>query len=703
MFSFAKKFLSIQQQEPPSKNRVYFQPNTNKENKELIQMLNSMKPPQQEEAMKQIIASMTLGKDVSCLFTYVINCIRTTSLELKKLIYLYIINYAKVKPDLAILGIAAFTTDSKDPTNPIIRALAIRTMGCIQVEMVSQYLAEILSKSLRDEDSYVRKTAAMCVAKLYSSSPSTVIDNCFIDTLMSIIIEEENEFVIANIVTTLIEVSTLNNEKYISKLKYSTIQKMLRCLTNTNEWCQAIILDAILLYIKDNNNNHKHNMEILEGIIPRLTHSNETVVINALRVVVKILDHMDNIDKINLYQKKLASTIESLMLSSYEIKYIILRALYSLVQKRPGIFENKYKCFFIEYNEPIYVKIEKVEILYKLCNDSNYENIFKEFKTYALSEFNSDLIKKSIRYMGYITLKHEKILPLCVSFINELFDSENTPSETALNEASNIMCDIIRKYKGISLQLLKYINSDLILNDISDSDSKSSLIYLLGEFCKEIKNSTQYLTELIELFDNETTNSNIKLQLLTSIVKNYVNKPDEGENITKLILKKGAEELSDPDIRDRAYLYWRILESEPDIAKEMMNFKKKTFEFNEDNYYEDDLIDDMLLNFTNVSSVYHIHSENLQEKIIVNDIITQQQQPKTQNKQETNDDEFNEVIDLSDNTNTNNNNNNNQTTSKSNEIDLLGLDLSNKEQTTTEQPTQTKKGGLMNDLMSIFG
>jgi AP-2 complex subunit beta-1/AP-1 complex subunit beta-1 len=271
---------------------------------------------------------------------------------------------------------------------------------------------------------------------------------------------------------------------------------------------------------------------------------------------------------------------------------------------------------------------------------------------------------------------------------------------TALNEASNIMCDIIRKYKGISLQLLKYINSDLILNDISDSNSKSSLIYLLGEFCKEIKNSTQYLTELIELFDNETTNSNIKLQLLTSIVKNYVSKPDEGEIITKLILKKGAEEISDPDIRDRAYLYWRILESEPDIAKEMMNFEKKTFEFNEDNYYEDDLIDDMLFNFTNVSSVYHIHSENLQEKIIVNDIITQQQQPKTQNKQETNDDEFNEVIDLSDNTNTNNNN---QTTSKSNEFDLLGLDLSNKEQTTTEQPTQTKKGGLMNDLMSIFG
>ena len=74
---------------------IYFQNSRNAEIAELQDDLNSMKVDQQKEAMKQIIAGMTLGKDVSPLFPYVIKCMRTTNVELKKLIYLYIINYAK--------------------------------------------------------------------------------------------------------------------------------------------------------------------------------------------------------------------------------------------------------------------------------------------------------------------------------------------------------------------------------------------------------------------------------------------------------------------------------------------------------------------------------------------------------------------------------------------------------------------------------
>jgi hypothetical protein len=39
------------------------------------------------EAVKKIIAAMTVGKDVSSLFTDVINCMQTDNIELKKLVY----------------------------------------------------------------------------------------------------------------------------------------------------------------------------------------------------------------------------------------------------------------------------------------------------------------------------------------------------------------------------------------------------------------------------------------------------------------------------------------------------------------------------------------------------------------------------------------------------------------------------------------
>lgn len=51
---------------------------------------------------------MTVGKDVSSLFTDVVRCMQTENLELKKLVYLYLINYAKSQPDLAILAVNTF-------------------------------------------------------------------------------------------------------------------------------------------------------------------------------------------------------------------------------------------------------------------------------------------------------------------------------------------------------------------------------------------------------------------------------------------------------------------------------------------------------------------------------------------------------------------------------------------------------------------
>lgn len=51
---------------------------------------------------------MTRGKDVSMLFMDVLKNMETHSLQLKKLIYLYVMNYAKTRPELAIMGTNTF-------------------------------------------------------------------------------------------------------------------------------------------------------------------------------------------------------------------------------------------------------------------------------------------------------------------------------------------------------------------------------------------------------------------------------------------------------------------------------------------------------------------------------------------------------------------------------------------------------------------
>jgi vesicle coat complex subunit len=54
---------------------------------------------------------MTIGKEMSPLFQQVIKCLEYNDLDIKKLVYLYIINYSKNKPDDAIMVVNLFRKD----------------------------------------------------------------------------------------------------------------------------------------------------------------------------------------------------------------------------------------------------------------------------------------------------------------------------------------------------------------------------------------------------------------------------------------------------------------------------------------------------------------------------------------------------------------------------------------------------------------
>lgn len=86
----------------------FFTTNKKGENYELKVDLNSEYREKRKETVKRVIANMTLGKDVSALFPDVVKNMQTEDLELKKLVYLYLINYAKTQPELVILAVNTF-------------------------------------------------------------------------------------------------------------------------------------------------------------------------------------------------------------------------------------------------------------------------------------------------------------------------------------------------------------------------------------------------------------------------------------------------------------------------------------------------------------------------------------------------------------------------------------------------------------------
>ena len=42
------------------------------------------------------------------------------------------------------------------------------------------------------------------------------------------------------------------------------------------------------------------------------------------------------------------------------------------------------KVFFVKYNDPIYVKLEKLDIMIRLCSAANIGNVLAELKEYVV-------------------------------------------------------------------------------------------------------------------------------------------------------------------------------------------------------------------------------------------------------------------------------------------------------------------------------
>jgi len=70
--------------------------------------LNGDTKEQRKNAIKKVIASMTVGKDVGALFPDVLKNMQAEDIETKKLVYLYLMNYAKSHPEIAILAVNTF-------------------------------------------------------------------------------------------------------------------------------------------------------------------------------------------------------------------------------------------------------------------------------------------------------------------------------------------------------------------------------------------------------------------------------------------------------------------------------------------------------------------------------------------------------------------------------------------------------------------
>ncbi|GAA6040417.1 hypothetical protein JCM8097_004536 [Rhodosporidiobolus ruineniae] len=527
------------------------------ENAELRADLNSQYRDARKEAIKRVIASMTVGKDVSGLFPDVLKNMQTDDLEQKKLVYLYLMNFAKTQPDLVILAVNTFVKDTEDP-NPLIRALSIRTMGMLRADKILDYIADPLRKCLRDENPYVRKTAALGVMKLYDMKPSLCIENGFLDMLRDMV-TDSNPMVVANAVVALTEIQEAAEEDDILPLDSQTLSRLLIALGECTEWGRIAILGAVARYKAEDEKEAEH---ICDRVIPQFQHANGSVVLAAIKVIMIHIDQIPREDFVKNILRKMAPPLVTLVSSAPEVQWVALRNINLILQKRPDALANEMRVFFCKYNDPPYVKVEKLEIMIKLVTEKNVDTFLSELKEYA-SEVDVDFVRKSIRAIGQCAVKIEGAAERCV---NVLLDLISTRVSYVVQESIVVIKDIFRRYPQRYEGIIPTLCASL--DELDEPEAKASLIWILGEYADKISNADELIGSFLDNYADEPVQ--VQLQALTAVVKLFLHRPDEAQALVQKVLALATKTADSADLRDRAYIQWRLLSSDTEVAKQII-------------------------------------------------------------------------------------------------------------------------------------
>lgn len=123
--------------------------------------------------------------------------------------------------------------------------------------------------------------------------------------------------------------------------------------------------------------------------------------------------------------------------------------------------------------------------------------------------------------------------------------------------------DIFRRYPQTYEGVIPTLCANL--EELDEPDAKASLIWIMGEYANKIDNADELLGVFVDTFAEESYA--VQLQTLTAVVKLFLYKPDSSQGLVQRVLNTATKDCDSPDVRDRAYIYWRLLSSDPAAAK----------------------------------------------------------------------------------------------------------------------------------------
>nr|XP_010592097.1 AP-3 complex subunit beta-2 isoform X1 [Loxodonta africana] len=535
-------------------------------------MLDTNKDSLKLEAMKRIVAMIARGKNASDLFPAVVKNVACKNIEVKKLVYVYLVRYAEEQQDLALLSISTFQRGLKDP-NQLIRASALRVLSSIRVPIIVPIMMLAIKEAASDMSPYVRKTAAHAIPKLYS------LDSDQKDQLIEVIeklLADKTTLVAGSVVMAFEEVCPERID-----LIHKNYRKLCNLLIDVEEWGQVVIISMLTRYARTQFLSPNQNESLLEENPEKAFYGSEedevkgpgpeeaaATALPARKPYVMDPDHRLLLRNTKpLLQSRSAAVVMAvaqlyfhlapkaevgviakalvrLLRSHSEVQYVVLQNVATMSIKRRGMFEPYLKSFYIRSTDPTQIKILKLEVLTNLANETNIPTVLREFQTYIRS-MDKDFVAATIQAIGRCATNIGRVRDTCLNGLVQLLSNRD---ELVVAESVVVIKKLLQMQPAQHGEIIKHLAK--LTDNIQVPMARASILWLIGEYCEHVPRiAPDVLRKMAKSFTAEE--DIVKLQVINLAAKLYLTNSKQTKLLTQYVLSLAKYD-QNYDIRDRA-------------------------------------------------------------------------------------------------------------------------------------------------------
>ena len=479
-------------------------------------------------------------------FSSVVKNVASANIEIKKLVYIYLLHYAESEPDLALLSINTIQKSLTDQ-NPQIRAMALRVMSGIRVPVISQIVSLAIKRGCGDMSPYVRKAAALAVPKCYRLDPNTLPQ--LLDYL-SILLGDKQYYVVGSAVTAFLEVCPDNID-----LIHKHYRALVRKLVDMDEWGQLATMRLLTIYARkcfprrtarvkknqtkgfydDEGSNQEDaslgeeiqvldaDLELFLKACKPLLHSRNSAVVVA---VVRSFLNLGTAE----YLEDAIGPLVALLRSPEGLQHIVLYNIVSVCLVRPTLFVMYASHFFIHATDVPHVwrlKLEILTLMFPHCEAHMKGLILSELEHFTRAP-DTDLVRDSVRAIGRCAQGDGKASTRCLGLLlKQVSSSDGNLVAESLTVIRHLIQQDPSSHTKTVIRLAKNLDTT------TNPQARATIIWLVGEFAgvsEENNIAPDVLRILAKGFAIESEAA--KLQIVLLAAKVYVHHLNRMHSVT---------------------------------------------------------------------------------------------------------------------------------------------------------------------------